>query len=1710
MKKPIGKRITGFLAAAALAVTTIGASFVKPITAKAANYRNVLVTVYDADGSQAALQNSTGSKYYVLAMLTDKGVEPTRADDGSWKNVKAWSLKQFAPDQLEYDKQIGMDPNDHYAVTSTDLIEFNQPTDFWAYGTDGSTKTSNVIYNSNQYDFTARIYRSLDWNSSLSTLADCVDHTKAADTIPGYKFGSDDSHYTNWTNGDTDKIAITKFTATYEVDLQADAATDFTEADNLYLRVEVSHGSGNSSYFVKKLTAADIQAGKIVIQTEDSAKWISQGGQDKPNERISGDEQSITARLVKASGTPKINDITEKNNLSILESGDIVKGFEVTNQKRDDNFDKTTNERTIVDKISLTQVTATDDYNFKSVLGNGLFFGITADRYQQANHAQTNFAANYYQSAGNIDQDLSGDFGGHIYVANFVDFNNGTTVAGASKKGVDKNDERATIELGQSHLDKGTVLHVDSYDRLRTQRDYVAVVIDTPANMTNNVIEPIIGQMKATSAALLNHAPLVTPQKVSSNEYIIDATNYGSNTTVYVDGDTVSDLLGGTIDGKFTIKAKKDQTIVFNFDETEKVTIGRIRLQVYDDDGNIIDESKNHDVSSQVNANKGDDTNQWLDEYVTRQLIWNLNSATDITFDGTAGVFLIPKEDSVANVAGTSSGWLITDGYVINTSGEWHYLYSDLPTSTAEINISKSDITGENEVEGAVLEIKNANGGTVQKWTSEKDKNGNTNRTFILAPGTYTLTETGFESENDGGKEYKIIDSVVTFTVVETKTTAKVYDFDKNEYVDKEITSATVVIDENSKNNKAAFTEDTDNGYFTKVNANTIRVNDAEKTADDSLSVKVSKVDIADGNEVAGAKLQILDAAGQTVKSWTSTTKPYEINGLEAGVTYTLRETVAPDGYLVATDITFTLDAQGKVTTTAKTTTDGVILVEDTMTKVSVSKVDIANGEELEGATIQILDENEKVVEEWVSTNKAHEITGLKTETTYTLRETVAPDGYLVATDTTFTIATDGKVTSTGSVTEDDVLLVEDTMTKVSVSKVDIANGEELEGATIQILDEDGKTVDEWVSTNKAHEITGLKTGVTYTLRETVAPEGYAVATDTTFTIDEKGKVTSTGSVTEGGVLLVEDNMTSVKISKVDITDEKEVAGATLQILEGKTVVKEWKSGTTAQEITGLKTGVTYTLRETVAPEGYTVATDTTFTIGTDGKVTTTAKTTTDGTILVEDSKTSVKVSKVDIADGKEVEGAHIQVLEGTTVVDEWDSTKTAHEIIGLKTGVTYTLRETVAPEGYNVATDTDFTIGANGKVASKTTKINADGVLLVEDSATSDTVVTVSKKEINGKDELAGAKLTIKDSEGKVVKTWTSGNVAEKVALKDGTYTLEETGDEFTIGNKTYKVTDSTVEFTVKNGEVTSYKVTEGTIGKITVDGTNITVEDAFEEKVSKDTDVTISKKEINGKDELEGATLTIKDSEGNVVKTWTSGKTAVTVTLKDGTYTLEETGDGFTVGDKTYKVTDSTVEFTVKNGEVTSYKVTEGTIGKITVEGTHITVEDVYEEKQSEDEEKKDDEEQQSDEEEKTDEEQKSDEEEKTDEEQQSEDEEKTDEDSQSEDEEKTDEDSQSEDEEKDDEEEEEDKKSDDKKSDSDSDSDSESQDDEDTGSGDADTNDSSTSDGNDNDGDQTGSGGATTTTTNATTGNGGAFPVALAFACLATVIFKKKNED
>ena len=219
---------------------------------------------------------------------------------------------------------------------------------------------------------------------------------------------------------------------------------------------------------------------------------------------------------------------------------------------------------------------------------------------------------------------------------------------------------------------------------------------------------------------------------------------------------------------------------------------------------------------------------------------------------------------------------------------------------------------------------------------------------------------------------------------------------------------------------------------------------------------------------------------------------------------YVICELQAPEGYILS-------DKQYPVTINENGDTVEITAENEAIT-VEISKQDIY-GSELAGAEMQLVNENGEIIDEWVSDGTNHIVTELPVGK-YTLKETAAPDGYIIATDISFEVFTDGSAivenVDAAATTEDGhplIVMVDDT-TKVEISKLDITNDEELVGATLQIIDENGTVIEEWVSTNEPHYIEAqLIAGKTYTLKETIAPDGYTIANSIDFTVNEDGTV---------------------------------------------------------------------------------------------------------------------------------------------------------------------------------------------------------------------------------------------------------------------------------------------------------------------------------------------------------------------------------------------------------------------------------------------------------------------------------------------------------------------------------------------------------------------------------------------------------------------------
>ena len=307
-------------------------------------------------------------------------------------------------------------------------------------------------------------------------------------------------------------------------------------------------------------------------------------------------------------------------------------------------------------------------------------------------------------------------------------------------------------------------------------------------------------------------------------------------------------------------------------------------------------------------------------------------------------------------------------------------------------------------------------------------------------------------------------------------------------------------------------------------------------------------------------------------------------------------------------------------------------------------------------------------------------VADLPVDSRYYIKELAAPDGYVTDQEPQeFTFEYQGSGTSVAEY----AFTFEDEQTTVELSKADLTDKKELPGASLKVTDEDGNTVDEWVSKEEAHIIKGLIVGKKYKMTETKPADGYVTAESIEFTVE------NTKEVQKHQML---DDVTKVEISKKDITDSSEVPGAKLIILDkdGKKV-ESWTSTDKPHMVEKLPVGE-YTLREEQAPDGYLIAEDVKFTVKDTGKV---------QKVKMKDAHPYGKlvIKKTDSTSKSALSGAEFELREKESgkVVEKLVTDKTGTATSGkipiatYKNGkvektVEYILVETKAPNGYELS----------------------------------------------------------------------------------------------------------------------------------------------------------------------------------------------------------------------------------------------------------------------------------------------------------------------------------------------------------------------------------------------------------------------------------------
>ena len=586
----------------------------------------------------------------------------------------------------------------------------------------------------------------------------------------------------------------------------------------------------------------------------------------------------------------------------------------------------------------------------------------------------------------------------------------------------------------------------------------------------------------------------------------------------------------------------------------------------------------------------------------------------------------------------------------------------------AKITAKKTDITGTKEVEGAEMIVTDEKGTVVDKWISGKEEHSISG---LEAGKKYTLTEKtapnsfvkaeSIEFTAGGDKNQSLVMKDKQYTVSKKDASVKNYvegaKLEVRDEQDRVVDSWTTTKEdhyvsglEEGKTYRLVEVE-APKGY---VKASDIYFTVSKDKKNETVVMKDAKItaskrEVTGSKEIEGAKMTVKDEAGKTVDTWTSGKEEHYVNGLEEGKKYTLIEETAPDGYVKAESIEFTVSKEKK---------NEAYIMKDK--QVTVTKTEVSGTDEVEGAKMTVTDEKGTIVDEWTSTKEEHYVSGLEEGKTYTLTETTAPKGYVKAESIEFTVSKD-KVNQKVNMLDK----------QVSVTKTDITGTQEVPGATLTVKDEDGNTVDTWVSGDKEHYVSGLEEGKTYTLIEETAPEGYVRAEEITFTVTNE-KVDQEVNMFDA----------QVKVTKTDALTGDAVKGAEFTVFDKDgNIVDKWTTDGTAHAVSGLDAGKEYIIKETKTPEGYMTAPDRTLVVSGAQNM--------DVEIKEQPVLTDIEVQKVDAQTKKVIRSkdfeftmysdAECKNAIATVSADQKAGTATFKD---LRYG-TYYIKETKAPTGY-------------------------------------------------------------------------------------------------------------------------------------------------------------------------------------------------------------------------------------------------------------------------------------------------------------------------------------------------------------------------------------------------------------------------------------------
>ncbi|MEW9137703.1 SpaA isopeptide-forming pilin-related protein [Bacillus wiedmannii] len=542
-------------------------------------------------------------------------------------------------------------------------------------------------------------------------------------------------------------------------------------------------------------------------------------------------------------------------------------------------------------------------------------------------------------------------------------------------------------------------------------------------------------------------------------------------------------------------------------------------------------------------------------------------------------------------------------------------------------------------------------------------------------------------------------------------------------------------------------------------------------------SLQVIKKDAESGKVLEGAEFRLKNENGQVVGEAKTTNKDgvVQFKNLVPGK-YTLEETKAPEGYK-AVEVTV------EVNVVANEVVKQEVMNEKVTGQFEIVKVDANDkAKVLSGAEFTVYKDGKKVAE--LKTDESGKVMSPKLPLgEYTVKETKAPEGYKLSNK-------EWKVTIQN---EKEVVKVEAENERIlgslQIIKTDDKDqAKRLAGAEFTLKDAQGNVVKEGITTDKSGivKVDGLVPGE-YTLEETKAPEGYELTKQVIH-------VTVDGEKVIDVKVMNSKSLGQFEIVKVDAENKAKVlSDAEFEVYKDGKKVETLRTDKTGKVISQKLEPGTYTLKETKAPQGYTLLKEEIEVVVEANKVV---------QVQVENAKElgSLQVIKKDAESGKVLEGAEFRLKnENGQVVGEAKTTN-KDGVVQFKNLVPgkYTLEETKAPEGYK-ALEVTVEVNVVANTVIKQEVLNEK----VKEKITGQ--IEIIKVDANDKDKkLAGAVFEIL-KDGTKIDTLTSdeNGKATSKELEPGDYILKEVQ-----APEGYSLSDKEIEFTISNQKIEVVKL--------------------------------------------------------------------------------------------------------------------------------------------------------------------------------------------------------------------------------------------------------------------------------------------------------------